>query len=450
METTDPGPLRGSDDRGPTPPDRGTETGHTSEASRGKGRTPSARLSAADRRFLSLLGLPSFGLALATTVVTTYLPVFINKLGGPLVTGALIGIEGVMGMTIPLVVGPWSDSLRTHLGGRMPFVLAGAPLAVGALVLMPLVGSLLGLALTLVFFFVGYFIYYEPYRALYPDLVPDEQRGRSQSFQAGWRGVGMGLALVAGGILLGLWRPLPFLGAAAVLAVVTLLLYRRVDESVAERRRVTGGSPREVIAHVWRLVRSVGDLRRLILANSLWELAVAALKTFVVLYVTVGLGRSTGFASLLLGVAAVGILAGTLVSGKLADRFGHRRLMLATLWPYGLAPFAFVFTTSPWLLPAIVVVSFAAGALMTLPYSALMGVMPRDAHGAAAGLYGFSRGAGTLLGPLLGGVAILALEPVLVETRGYAAVFGVSGAAILLSVPLLWRVDRETIDRRER
>jgi hypothetical protein len=80
-------------------------------------------------------------------------------------------------------------------------------------------------------FFVGYFVAYEPYRALYPDAVGEEAAGRAQATQAVWRGAGTGLALVGGGLLLGLGQGAPFLSAAAVyvasIALFTLLLMRR-------------------------------------------------------------------------------------------------------------------------------------------------------------------------------------------------------------------------------
>ena len=94
--------------------------------------------------------------------MTTYLPLIIHRLSGPAVTGAMIGAKGAL--ALPVLVGRWSDSLRTRLGGRLPFVLAGAALAVTGLLLMPaLAGTLAGIAAALGLFFVGYFVYYSPY-----------------------------------------------------------------------------------------------------------------------------------------------------------------------------------------------------------------------------------------------------------------------------------------------
>jgi hypothetical protein len=39
----------------------------------------------------------------------------------------IIGAEGLLALIVPMIVGPWSDRLRTPLGGRLPFLLAGIP-----------------------------------------------------------------------------------------------------------------------------------------------------------------------------------------------------------------------------------------------------------------------------------------------------------------------------------
>src|SRR5262249_15685295 len=85
------------------------------------------------RPLLVLLGLPTFGLALAISVLTTYGPVIlIHVVGSPTAVGALIGGEGAFALVVPLAAGTLSDRLpRPPLGRRLPFVLLGAPLPAG-------------------------------------------------------------------------------------------------------------------------------------------------------------------------------------------------------------------------------------------------------------------------------------------------------------------------------
>jgi len=62
-----------------------------------------------EKKALALLGLPTFGLALAITTVTTYLPVVARSYVGSTVLigviGVIVGIEGVMARWVPLLAG---------------------------------------------------------------------------------------------------------------------------------------------------------------------------------------------------------------------------------------------------------------------------------------------------------------------------------------------------------
>lgn len=404
--------------------------------------TEEAALAPAERRFLLLLGLPALGLALAITTVVTYLPVLIAELTGPALTGVLIGTEGLMALFVPVLVGSRSDRAGGRLGRRKTYLVAAAPLACVALVLMPLSASLPVLALLLLAFYAAYFAYYAPYRALYPDLVEESRRGRSQGYQNTLREVGLGLALVGGGVLLGLWRPLPFLIAAAVLATVTTVVTRRVSEPDPAERPSGGNEDRSSFGEAWTLLRNRAGVRWLIAGIALWELALAALKTFVVLFITVGLGMPVAYSSLVLAVVAGAVIAAALTGGALADRFGYSRLMRPALWVYGILVLVPFFVHSAWALVAVPLAAFGAGIVMTLPFSVLMGMMPEEGRGAASGLFEFGRGVGVLLGPIAAGVAITVFAPVLDSTEGYAALFPVAAAAILGSIPVFGRIER--------
>jgi MFS family permease len=405
------------------------------------------------------LGLPTFGMALAVTVVSTYLPVVARGEGGSTtVIGLIIGAEGAMALWLPVLAGSWSDRLRTPLGGRLPFVIAGTPLMAICLLAMGLLHSVLAMGLLVALFFVGYFVAYEPYRALYPDLVADEVAGRSQSVQAGCRGLGTGLALVSGGALLSLAVVVPFAAAAALLLVsvtafVGLLLRHGYRERLGGRDEDGEGNEAggaHAYARVWSLLRGDRRLRLFLLANALWELSLGAVKTFVVLYVTAGLGYSLGQASLIIGAVAVVILAGALASGRLGDRYGRARVVEYGLWVYGITLLVPGLTTAPALIvAAIPFVALGGGMLMSLPYSLLMPLMPEGEHGALTGLYGLSRGLGVMLGPLLAGVAIEAGGSLFASTDGYAATWWVAGVAILLSIVPLRRLRGQREDGRQ-
>jgi MFS family permease len=400
-------------------------------------------LSSGEKRTVAVLGIPTLALALATTIVTTYLPVVASEfVGSTVVIGLIVGLEGLIALWLPLVVGSWSDRLRTPIGGRLPFLIAATPVVVAGLVAMTVVGSVPTVAGAALVFFVGYFVAYEPYRALYPDMVGEEIAGRAQSTQALWRGLGTGLALVSGGLLLGVGAAAPF-GAAAVVFVLCMMVF-----GVAVRRRGVpragerpGGGVRDAGRQVFALVRDHPPLQAYLIANALWELSLATLKTFVVLYATKGLGYGRPTAALIIGGVAVIVLLAALASGKLADRYGALSVLRVGLPVYGigfLVPFLF---SSPVVVAAsIPFVAAGGGIIMALPYAVLIPLMPEEDHGALTGYYSLSRGLGTWLGPLLGGAAVTALAGVFEATDGYQAIWGVCAVAVLLSLLPLRRL----------
>jgi len=393
-----------------------------------------------EKRTLALLGLPTAALALAITIVTTYLPVVASAyLGSTTVIGVLIGLEGVMALWVPIVVGAWSDELRTPLGGRLPFLVAATPVVVVALLLIGFAGGTIVVGLAAALFFIAYFVAYEPYRALYPDLVADDVAGRAQSTQALFRGAGTGLALVGGGLLIALGGPVPFVVAAAVtattMAVFVEVARRRRRERVARDGEDEPSGERTTPRELLELLRRHPELRTFLAANALWEASLGALKTFVFLFVAVGVGLGKPEAAGVIGGVALVALVGSPVSGWVGDRIGRLRLMTRTLPVYGVGLLLPALTQSlVVMVPTMLVVGFAGGVIMTLPYAILQPLMPRGHHGALTGLHSLSRGVGASLGPLLAGLAIELLADPFAGTDGYAAMWLVCGAAILLSI----------------
>lgn len=399
---------------------------------------------------LALLALPTFALALAITVVTTQLGQVARRYThDTILIGAIIGGEGFMALWVPLIFGSWSDVLRTTIGGRLPFVLAGGAPAAAT---VALIGFLHGLALIAVasaLFFLFYFVAYEPYRAMYPDLLSSEISGRTQSAQAVARGLGTGLALLGGGLLLSVARPLPFAGAALVIvtalgAFVVLILRRGAPRQNQER----GNGPRQAAGALWRLMARSRSLRAYFVANALWEMALAALKGFVFLYLVIGLHYPLAGASLIVGGVALVILVGSAAAGKLGDRFGRIRVARLALIAYG-AGFVLLSCTTdrPAIAASIPFVALGGGAVMTLAYALLMPLMPDDEHGALTGFYSVSRGAGQVLGPVLAGLLVwLTGDNIYRDTNGFQAIWIVCAAASLLSLVFLRQLAEETED----
>ena len=404
-------------------------------------------LTATEKRVVGLLGLPTLGLALAITVVSTYLPVLAQDFGSSTtVIGLIIGGEGVMALWLPLVAGTWSDRLDRRYR-RLPFVVGAAPIAALALALMGFAPTLAVVAVLVLVFFAAYYVAYEPYRALYPDLLGNDVAGRSQGNQAVWRGAGTLLALVGGGLLFSAGETLPFLAGGIVLALtIGAFAFGMVRFGPDPKQPPAPEAEASAAAReVWELIRRERSLRLFLAANALWELSLAALKTVVVLSITAGLGKSLGSASAVIGAVAVFVVVGALVSGRMADRTDTASVMHVALWLYGLGLLVPLFFSGTPLVVAVSapVIAAGGGVLMSLPFALLMPLMPKGHHGAVTGYYSFSRGIGITLGPILAGAAISIGKPLFESTHGYPAMWFVCAGAILASIPLLRMLQRE-------
>jgi MFS family permease len=396
-------------------------------------------LSSKERRLIVVLAVPSAGLALCLSVLTTYLPVLARRFTvSTSVIGALVGGEGLIAVLIPVWVGRLSDRTRTRLGRRLPFVIAAAPVAALALSLAPFAPSLSVMAVAVLFFYAAYFTYFSPYHALYPDLVPDAATGRAQGIQGVFTSAGMGLALIGGGLLLDLWRPLPYLVASAGLLVATAVLVIGLRGS--KSTTASAPSSRAPKTGFWALLREHPDIRYFAIGNALLTLGLGGLKSFVVLWLTEGLGKSMKFTACAMVVVTLGTVIGALASGKLADRYGAARVLLISLTVFGGGLAVGTFSTSVVVLgAAFPIIALSGGAAFALPYALLMKLMPPGSHGTVAGLFDVSSGIGTLLGPTITGVAIDALRPVFGSTHGYSAMWPVLSLSVLASALMLRR-----------
>src|SRR5690606_19330359 len=145
--------------------------------------------------------------------------------------------------------------------------------------------------------------------------------GRSQGIQALCREIGMTLSLTASPLLFSVWAPLPFLVCVVVLIGTSAALVLTLHSVVPLSPHVELAGARR------RAVYPSRRVRRVLLANALWEFALSGMKSFVVLYVVVGTGRSPVAASGLMAIVAVVAVVAAPVAGRLADRFGTLRVM---------------------------------------------------------------------------------------------------------------------------
>jgi MFS transporter, AAHS family, 4-hydroxybenzoate transporter len=132
------------------------------------------------------------------------------------------------------------------------------------------------------------------------------------------------------------------------------------------------------------------------------------------------------------GVGLVGSLAGTVVVGRLGDRFGRRRILLASVALFAVASLLTPFAgTLAWLVAARFVTGVGLGGALPGAITLTSEFAPPRLRATLVGLMfcGF---------PLGGVVAGLVAAP-LVPAAGWTSLFVVGGLAPLVLLPVLWR-----------
>lgn len=390
------------------------------------------------RSLVWILGLGAFGLAFSLTTTAAYLPPLLGEFTDSTTLIALVlAAEGVFALTLPVVIGPWSDTFHTPLGRRRPFMLVALGPMGFCLALVAFMPSFWTTALIVFAFFFAYYVYEPPYRGLYPDLLPEDRYGSSQGVQHVLRGTALGLALVGGGFLFHLWQPWPFLVAAFVVVAACGVPVLFVREDGGHGRVFRG--VRAYVQTSWGVFRREKLVRRFLVANAAWEGTFAAARTFVVLYVTVGLGQSLAVSSLVLAAVAGGYVVAAVAASTLGRRFGIARVIVVASLVYGTGFLVggLAQTWQAWYLPLVFGVAIAGGLVMTLAWGLLYELMPEEHRGTASGLATWTKGFGLIAGPLVAGGTIDILAPYLDATEGYQALWPLCGIPILLAVPLV-------------
>lgn len=135
------------------------------------------------------------------------------------------------------------------------------------------------------------------------------------------------------------------------------------------------------------------------------------------------LGATIGELQWVVNAYTVVLAALLLPVGRLGDRFGRRRLLLAGLAVFGIASVLCAFAPTPeWLIAGRALLGLGAALLNTLGLAVLVAVFPAEERPRAIAVQALATSAGIPLGPIVGGL--------LVDSFWWGSVF-------LLNVPLV-------------
>jgi multidrug resistance protein len=368
---------------------------------------------------------------LAYSIAVPVLPDLSRRLGASATTiGLLFASFGVTLLTVSIPMGAVSD----RIGRRSPMV--GGLIALAAATLLFAFGTTLPWlfaarlvqgAADAVTWVVGF--------ALLADLYGDEERGRVTGIVMSGTSFSFMVGPSLGGWLyeLGGMR-LPFLTVTALAVVVAVgFLWIDLPRDRTAREPVPIGA-------VIRTPAIAACAIAVITASA----TISMLEPVLALHLGANLGVGPARIGIVYGVAAVVSTMLHPIYGRMADRFGARRLTLLGLM---LSAPALALLGQTWSFASTVglfVIASAAVALVITPSLAYMGEATSDAgigsFGVAYGLYNMAWGAGLLTGPAVGGF--------LFERMGFARL-ALAWAPLLVVVSwLLARVQSQRVMRR--
>lgn len=191
-----------------------------------------------------------------------------------------------------------------------------------------------------------------------------------------------------------------------------------------------------------------------------WKINVIVL-WFGQFFVNAGMTMITPFLSLYLarnlgvqGEHAIGIWAGLIfaanfatsfifqpVWGKLADKYGRKIMLLRSGFGMAIVITLMGFATQPWHLLALRLLNGTISGFNPAAVALVSGTAPKERMGFAMGTIQSGNVAGTILGPLIGGL--------MAEYVGFRPIFYITGALLFLASVLALLFVREKFDREE-
>ena len=374
----------------------------------------------------------SVGAGLARAILTTYLPVVLERAtDAPALVGVVMLVNVLTGFTVPLLIGPLNDARRERgvPAGRR-YILSGALVgAAGALAIAAETeAAIIVLAASALVAYGGLNLLTTIHRTFVAEGFEEGERARVTANQEVATLVGALLGTVAGGALFELATWAPFALAAAVLPVLALPtardVGRREGSLVAPPPNRHG--PRALLA----LARRRG-IRAILVAEVLWVTGYAALPVFFILYAEEELGVGPAVAGLWLGAFGVTTGVAMLVAGRVTN--GRLRLLLlaAGLAVMGAGLFAVAAASSvAGAAPGLLAAAVGFGAVLTLGFAVFASLLPAGQEGAGTALFLATRS-------IAGAVALPAAGWAIEASGSYRALFVLGGAMTLAAlIPL--------------
>lgn len=243
--------------------------------------------------------------------------------------GVAAGIGGILAVTVPPLVGAWSDRLNTRYGRRRPIIVLGTVLTMPGLFLIMAASSypelLVGYAMVQFFFNAAG----AAYAGVVPDVVPAQQFGKASGFLGTMTllgiGAGTGVTSILGDV------PLMYvIIAIVVLASLAPMLWAARDEGKTPVIRGPQRPFRETVSEFLRPLHE-GDLAWVIFTRLMVSAGITVVQVNLLNFfrdVVLGGAKADTFTAIWLLVMVVTAVPFGFFGGLLSDRFRRRKIFV--------------------------------------------------------------------------------------------------------------------------
>ncbi len=296
-----------------------------------------------DLKQTTFIGLAFFTTGIAWSMFNTQVNITLFEyLGSYALVGAWMAMDNIIGVFIQPIMGTVSDSTRTRLGRRMPYLIIGIPLAAIFFIMISTINPAqdpLWLLLIWMFFFnVSMASYRSQAVAIMPDFVEPVNRSKGNAVINFMGGIGALIAYLFNKFLVPISLFAAFFAVAIIMvaSLIVLLLTIKEKESysyklILEREDVEGQKVKDKkdrpnLIESFKDILSEEDKSTLFMLFAIfsWFVGYQALEALYTVYGMDVLGLSRGDAGFMLLYVAVAFLLAALPAGILGSKIGRR------------------------------------------------------------------------------------------------------------------------------
>jgi len=361
--------------------------------------------------------------------------------------GVALGIGGLLAMTVPPLVGAWSDRLNTRYGRRRPIMVAGTLLTIPGLLVLVAANNypeiVIGYAIIQFFFNAAG----AAYAGIIPDVVPAQQVGKASGFLATMTQLGIGGGLGVTGLMSHNRAIYLVMGAVAALTLIPTVWAARTEGMI----RVEPPPRRPFSETVREFLRPLheGDFAWVVFTRFMVSSGITVVLYFLVNFfgdVVLPPGEDAAkFTNNWLLVVVLTALPFGFFGGQVSDRI-HRRKIFVYLAGAAQSFVAIVFIafypTSTALIYALgVAYGIGYGLYFAVDWALACDTLPDPTKSAKdMGLFHIALTLPQAILPLFGGALIDYLNTHLAANSGYRVVFSSAVLFLLLGTVLVSRI----------